>query len=137
MSEPLPELPGQPAGTATEWQPPTQLDVARFLGAYSRALSEATKEADRLGREYAETKKAYRVAYATAFLADEDGPVKEREQRAALAAVDEQFAMEAKEQELKAARERVDTLKTQISTGQSIGAAIRAEMGLAGPGGTP
>lgn len=131
MSE-LPELPGQPSGVAAEWRPPTPMDVARYLGAYSRALDEATAEAKRLGQEYAEARGAYRAAYATAYLSDQVGTVKDRERRADLATAVEFLAVEVAEQKLKAARERIDTLKTQISTGQSIGAAIRAEMSLAG-----
>lgn len=132
MSDNLPELPGQPDAADT-WHPPTQMDVTRYLGAYSRALDEATADSKRLGQEYAEARKAHRLAKAHAYLKTlGQGSIKDREAITALAIADEEFAMEAKEQELKAARERIDTLKTQISTGQSIGAAIRAEMSLAG-----
>lgn len=131
----LPDLPQQSGDTATGWHPPTQLDVVRYLGAYSRALDGATKEAAALGEEYAEARKAHRLAYAHAFLC-ETGTVKDREQKAILACADEQFRMEVTEQRLKAARERIRTLETQIDTGRSLGAAIRAEMGLAGAVGT-
>lgn len=129
MTDNLPDVPG--AGHGQTWTPPSQLDVVRYLGAYSRALDEATQDAERISQEYAEAKRDYRVAYARAFLSD-GGTVKDREQKALLEAADEQFRAESLEQQLKAARERIETLRTQISTGQSIGAGIRAEMGLGG-----
>src|SRR5690606_25159960 len=88
-----------------------------------------------LGNEYAEARAEHRVAYARAFLSAQ-GTVKDREAEAMLATANEFIRMEAAEQGLKAARERVQTLRTQIGAGQSIGAAIRAEIGLAGAVGT-
>ena len=130
----LPELPQQSGDTAQGWHPPTQLDVVRYLGAYSRELDQATKDAAALGEEYAQSRKTYRLAYARAYLSA-TGTIKDREQQAVLDTADEHFHMEATEQRLKAARERIRTLETQIDTGRSLGAAIRAEANLAGYGG--
>lgn len=128
MSE-LPELPGQAAGA--EWRPPSPLDVARYLGAYSRELDQARQESSRLGEEYAQAKAGYRVAYARAYLSAV-GTIKDRENKAVLETQDELLNLEILEQRLKAARERVDVLETQIRVGQSISALLRSEMGLAG-----
>ncbi|HLU24108.1 MAG TPA: hypothetical protein VKZ58_00180 [Longimicrobiales bacterium] len=127
----LPELPQRAGDAPAGWRPPTQMDVAHYLGAYSRELDKATAEVQRLGDEYAEAKAEHRVAYARAYLSAQ-GTVKDRDAEAVLATANEFIRMEAAEQKLKASRERVQTLRTQIGAGQSIGAAIRAEIGLAG-----
>ncbi|MFE7462363.1 hypothetical protein ACWFMI_24745 [Nocardiopsis terrae] len=133
MSVPnLPELP-QSAGTTSNeaWHPPTHLDVVKHLGAYSRELDAATLNAEQVGQEYAYAKHRYRVAYAEAWLTA-TGTQEARKQTAILAVEDECFHMEATEQKLKAAKDRVETLRTQISTGQTIHRGVMQEMNAAG-----
>lgn len=108
------------------WHPPTYLDVARFLSWCSHALDKATLRAEQVAQELPLLRKQYRLAYAEAYLTAE-GTVEDRRQQAVRASVDALFEMEVCEQRLRAARDQVDTLRTQISTYQSIGTAIRAE----------
>lgn len=125
------ELPDLPQGDDGDWSVPPQIQVVKWLGTYSRALEDARKAAASVAEEYAEAKKAYRRAYAEAYLSA-TGPIKEREQRAVLEAEDAQFHLDVTEQRLRAAREHIDTLKTQISAGQTIHKGILAELSTAG-----
>ncbi|MGW5877857.1 hypothetical protein ACWFMI_15075 [Nocardiopsis terrae] len=99
----------------------------------SQHLDAASRDTRKLATRYAEARQEFRVAQARAVLRSVgQGSVKDREARVTLAVVDEQFKMDLAEQELKAARDHIGTLRAQLSADQSIGAWLRAEASLPG-----
>lgn len=105
---------------------PTQIDIVKRLSELSRLLDAATVEIAELDEAAVRAKSMYEVSFARAFLGVE-GPMDQRKQESILACADERLAMELAEQKVRACRERINTLRTQISTGQSLSAAIRQQ----------
>jgi len=113
------------------WHPPTPEETIRDIRTYCAQLDEASNNSTRLGSLYAEARQGYRTAHARAMLASVGkGTQRDRDARATLAVVDEQFNMELAEQKLKAARDHIASLRAQLSAAQSIGAWLRAEVNL-------
>ena len=78
-------------------------------------------------------KGSYEVAYARSFL-QSNGSMDVRRQEAILACADLRLAMEIAEAEVRALKERINTLRSQISIGQSLSAAIRQQFSAEGVG---
>lgn len=132
MSEtPAVRLPDEAAMRHPEAMPATPIEMARLLWTLSQELERAHQCLRPLGEQYAKAKANYRVAYAKAYLTAK-GAIKEREQAAILTTSQQFFEVDVLEQRLRAAREHVQVVETQIRVLQSMGALMRAEMSLAG-----
>jgi hypothetical protein len=110
--------------------------ISERLMMLSRALDEQTDALEVLDRQAVETRHAYEIAFAGAFLKAE-GAMDVRKQKSVLSTDSEKFAAEIAEAKLRACRARISTIKVQIDTGRSLGAALKAEMAFAGNGFTP
>lgn len=108
--------------------------IALRLSRLSRELDRKTEELAVLERDAVVKRHAYEVAFARAFLSQETGSVDARKQSAVLSTSGEKLAAETADAVLRAARTRIGTLKTQIETGRSLNALMRAEISLSGVG---
>jgi hypothetical protein len=116
--------------------PPDLARIADRLGALSRDLDKQTDDAEQLDRAAVELQHDYLIAYARAFLSAE-GAMDVRKQKAVLETAQKRLDAEIAEAKLRACKSRISTIKVQIDTGRSLGAAVRAEVSLAGNGMQP
>lgn len=105
---------------------PTVNDVVRRLAELSRMLDAATDEIARLDDAAVRAKGRYQVDFARTFLSSE-GSVDARKQSAVLACKDAWLDAEIAEQQVRACRERIRTIRDQIDVGRSLNSAVRAE----------
>lgn len=105
---------------------PTVNDVVRRLAELSRMLDAATEEIARLDEAAVRAKGRYQVEFARRFLATE-GSVDARKQSSVLACKDHWLDAEIAEQQVRACRERIRTIRDQIEVGRSLNSAIKAE----------
>ena len=108
-------------------------DIAQRLGGLSRDLDKQTDSAEELDRRAVESRHAYEIAYAQAFLSSA-GAMDVRKQQSVLITDQQKLEAEIAEAKLRACRARIATFKVQIDTGRSLGAALKAEMAFAGSG---
>ncbi len=112
---------------------PNQVEVVKRLSELSRSLDAATEEIGTLDDFAVRAKGKYEVAFARSFLSAE-GSMDQRKQIAILACADEKLAMEIAEAQVRAVKEKINTLRSQISIGQSLSAAIRQQFSAEGVG---
>jgi hypothetical protein len=112
---------------------PNQSEVIKRLSELSRMLDAATEEIAALDDQSVRAKGSYEVAYARSFL-ESNGSMDVRRQEAILACSDLRLAMEISEAQVRAIKERINTLRSQISIGQSLSAAIRQQFSAEGVG---
>lgn len=112
---------------------PNQIDTVKRLAELSRLLDEATEKIAEADERAVRAKSAYEVAFAKSFLGS-NGSMDIRKQEAILACADEKLEMEIQEAHVRVIKERINTLRTQISIGQSISAAIRQQFSAEGVG---
>ena len=112
---------------------PNQTEVVKRLSELSRMLDAATEEIATLDDFAVRAKSSYEVGFAKSFLSSE-GSMDQRKQVAILACSDEKLAMEIAEAQVRAVKERINTLRSQISIGQSLSAAIRQQFSSEGTG---
>lgn len=115
----------------TEPPPLTAHRVADQLAKLAQQLDALVSDLDDAERDAVNRREDYTAAYARAFLMA-DGPMDIRRYRATLDVVDERIAAELADQRVKGLRRRLDSIKTRIDVGRSVGVALRAETGLAG-----
>jgi phage shock protein A len=106
---------------------PTVNDVVRRLAELSRMLDNATEEIARLDEAAVRAKGRHMVRFAREFLGQETGSVDARKQTAVLACKDAWLDAEIAEQQVRACRERIRTIRDQIEVGRSLNSAIKAE----------
>lgn len=106
---------------------PTVNDVVLRLAELSRMLDAATAEIARLDESGVRAKGRYQVAFATSFLGQESGSVDHRKQTATLACQSQWLDAEIAEQQVRACRERIRTIRDQIEVGRSLNSAVKAE----------
>lgn len=106
---------------------PTVNEVVKRLAELSRMLDSATDEIARLDEAAVRAKGRYQVAFARAFLGQETGSVDHRKQTAVLACQNEWLDAEIGDQQVRACRERIRTIRDQIEVGRSLNSAIKAE----------
>lgn len=116
--------------------PLTGADVAAQLARLSRQLDELVQEIGRAEQTAVNAREDYTLAHAKAFLRAE-GPMDVRKHLAIEATHTERLAAEAAEAIVRGLRRQIDTVKVRIDVGRSVGAAMRAEVSLAGTGATP
>lgn len=105
---------------------PTVNDVVRRLAELSRMLDNATDEIARLDETAVRAKGRYQVQFARSFLS-ESGSVDARKQASVLACETAWLDAEIAEQQVRACRERIRTIRDQIEVGRSLNSAIKAE----------
>lgn len=112
---------------------PNQTEVVKRLSELSRMLDAATEEIAQLDDFAVRAKSDYEVTFAKSFLSVE-GSMDQRKQTAILASADQKLHMEIAEAQVRAIKERINTLRSQISIGQSLSAAIRQQFSAEGTG---
>ena len=105
---------------------PTVNDVVRRLAELSRMLDAATAEIARLDESAVRAKGRYQVAFARSWL-EGTGPVEAKKQASVLACEKDWLDAEIAEQQVRACRERIRTIRDQIEVGRSLNSAIKAE----------
>jgi phage shock protein A len=106
---------------------PTTHEVIHRLAELSRMLDAATVEVAELDETAVRAKGAYQVGYARSFLGQDSGTVDARKQRAVIECEGLWLEAELAEQQVRACRERIRTLREQIDVGRSLNSAVRAE----------
>lgn len=112
---------------------PNQSDVIKRLSELSLMLDNATTDIGQLDDHAVKAKSIYEVKFAKAFLSNE-GSMDLRKQIANLDCADEKLAMEIADAQVRAVKERINTLRSQISIGQSLSAALRTQFSAEGTG---
>lgn len=112
---------------------PNQTEVVKRLSELSRLLDVATEDIAKADDFAVRAKAAYEVQFAKSFLSAE-GSMDQRKQMAIVACAEEKFNMEIAESQVRAIKERINTLRSQISIGQSLSAAIRQQFSAEGIG---
>lgn len=112
---------------------PNQQEVVKRLMELSRMLDQATEEIAKLDHDYTVKKAVYEKAFANAFLTS-TGSMDLRKHEATAQCADAKFEMEIADQLVRACKERINTLRSQISIGQSLSAAIRQQFSAEGIG---
>ncbi len=105
---------------------PTTHEVIHRLAELSRMLDAATVEVADLDEKSVRAKGAYQVGYARSFL-NQEGTVDARKQKAVIECEDLWLTAELAEQQVRACRERIRTLREQIDVGRSLNSAVKAE----------
>ena len=113
---------------------PEQLRVIKRLAEVSRMLDAATDELAVLDEESVRAKQTFEVEYARRFIAAGGHPVDVRKHMATMATADERLAFELAAAKHRACKERINTLRNQLSTGQTVSAALRHQFAAEGTG---
>ena len=103
---------------------PNQIEVVKRLSELSRILDAATDEIARADEVAVRAKQAFEVAYARAFLNCE-GSIDHRKHEATIRTQAERLEYELAFQKHRAVKERINTIRSQLSIGQTLSAAIR------------
>lgn len=103
---------------------PNQIDIVKRLSELSRLLDAATDEIAQADEKGVQAKQAYEVAYARAFL-NAEGNVDTRKHIATIGTQAERLEYELAFQQHRAVKERINTIRSQLSIGQTLSAAIR------------
>lgn len=112
---------------------PEQLNVIKRLGEVSRMLDAATDELAVLDEDAVQAKQTFEVEYARRFIAAE-GAIDMRKHLATVATADLRLAYELAYAKHRACKERINTLRNQLSTGQTVSAALRHQFAAEGTG---
>lgn len=103
--------------------------VAAQLAQLARDLDACINALDGSDRESVVKREDYTLAYARAFLKAQ-GAMDARKQIAIEETHAERLAAEVADQVVRGLRRRIDSIKTRIDVGRSVGAAVRAEISL-------
>lgn len=101
---------------------PNHQQALERLAELSRLLDKATDEIALLDEEAVRAKQLYEVAYARAFL-DAIGSMELRKQIATYETREQNLTMELAQAKVRALKERIRTLGTQIEVGRSLASA--------------
>lgn len=117
--------------------PLTSSDVAAHLASLSRQLDSLVREIADAERAAVNAREDYTLAQARAFLSAE-GAMDVRKYGSIEATHGERLAAELAEATVRGLRRSIDSTRIRIDVGRSVGAALRAEVGLAAAaGGAP
>lgn len=111
----------------------TPNEIAAYLIQLGRRLDSLVKEYKELGEASADTKRAYEIAHARAYL-NTTGTVEVRRQEALLQTADERFAADLAERRVAACKEAIKAVHARIDVGRTLSATTRDEAKLAGVG---
>ena len=101
-----------------------QMRVIKRLAEVSRLLDAATDELAVLDEAAVVAKQSFEVGYARAFI-EAEGPIDVRKHAATLATAQDRLDYELAYAKHRACKERMNTLRNQLSTGQTVSAALR------------
>jgi hypothetical protein len=105
---------------------PNQIDIVKRLSELSRLLDAATDEIAVADEQAVTAKQTYEVAYARAFISSE-GSVDMRKNLATVSTQVQRSEYELAYQKHRAVKERINTIRSQLSIGQTLSAAIRSQ----------
>lgn len=112
----------------TSLQPPSQHEVIGYLLELRDLLDRATRDLAEADEAHVLAKQAHEVARARALIdLGSQGTVSERDAIATLRCEGERFAMLLAEQQMRAVRERLRTLRDQLDAVRSLNSAVKAE----------
>lgn len=114
----------------------TANQVAANLAELARFLDRLVSDIDVAEKAAVNKRENYTLAYASAFLSS-DGSMETRKQLATERTHETRLAAELAEQTVKGLRRQIESVRIRIDVGRSLGAALRAEAGLAGSGYQP
>lgn len=117
-------------------EPLTPNAVARQLAKLAHQLDDLVAAIDDAEKRAVHAREDYTLDYAKAFLSAE-GSMEIRKHLATEQTHDTRIAAELAEQLVKGIRRQIDSVRIRIDVGRSLGAALRAEAGLAGSGYQP
>lgn len=126
----------QPAADNTEM--PSMDDLVGTLKELFDRLDEAHDEAVRMAQEFADAEYAYEVAFTTARVSLEggDGTAGYKDAKARQSAAEKRKAMTLAQELRRSARDAEENLRSQMSALQTVAAALRVSIELAGRGPT-
>ena len=107
------------------------ITIARDLSLLSADLDQATEDMIEADAHAVESEHDYKMAYAKAFM-EASGAVAVRETIALIASEQERWDAEVAKQVLRAAKARLDGIRTRIDVARSLSATTRSEMALGG-----
>ncbi len=105
---------------------PNQIEIVKRLSELSRLLDAATNDIAIADEVSVRAKQAFEVAYARAFL-NSEGSVDQRKHEATIRTQAERLEYEISFQKHRAVKERINTIRAQLSIGQTLSAAIRSQ----------
>lgn len=111
--------------------PLTAAAVSEHLAKLSRQLDDLVQQIDTAEKEAVNAREDYTLAHSRAFLAAE-GPMDVRKHTAIEQTHTERLAAELAEATVRGLRRQLDSVRVRIDVGRSMGAALRAEVSLAG-----
>ena len=112
---------------------PEQLRVIQRLGEVTRLLDAATDELAVLDEQAVQAKQFFEVEYAREFIKAE-GAIDLRKHVATVATAGARLSYELAYAKHRACKERMNTLRNQLSTGQTVSAALRHQFAAEGTG---
>lgn len=113
--------------------PLTASDVALQLARLARQLDDLVRQISEAERAAVNAREDYTLVLSQAFLRAE-GAMDIRKHVSIEATHRERLAAELAEAEVRALRRSIDSVRVRIDVGRSVGAAMRAEISLAGAG---
>jgi hypothetical protein len=114
----------------------TPSEVAAQLAKLARELDDLVAAIADAEKTAVHAREDYTMAFASAYLTAE-GSIEARKHKATQQTHDTRIGAELAEQTVKGIRRQIDTVRIRIDVGRSLGAALRAEAGLAGSGYQP
>lgn len=105
---------------------PNQIEIVKRLSELSRILDAATDEIAKADEAAVVAKQAFEVAYARAFI-NAEGAIDLRKHVATISTQAERLEYEIAMQKHRAVKERINTIRSQLSIGQTLSAAIRSQ----------
>lgn len=114
----------------------TPNQVALNLAELARELARTVAAIEHAEKEAVEKRGAYDLAFSRAFLAA-DGSMDLRKHKAVVECHNQRMAADVADAVVRHLRRKIDEVKFRLDAGRSVGAAIRAEIQLAGLDGTP
>lgn len=110
--------------------------IAKTLMELARELDTAVQQLEYADRDLTEKRGAADLAFSRAFLAAE-GSMDVRKHMAVVQTHQQRMDADVADALVRHLRRRIDVLKVRVDTGRSLGAAVRAEIALAGQGDGP
>jgi hypothetical protein len=111
--------------------PMTSTDVAMQLAKLARSLDALIMSIGQAETDAVNAREDYTLALSKAFLRAE-GPMDVRKHQSIADTHAERLAAETAEALVRGLRRQIDSVKIRIDVGRSVGAAVRAEISLAG-----
>lgn len=108
-------------------------EIAGELAERSRELDQLVEQINDAERDAVNKREDYTLAYSKAFLTAE-GAMDLRRHTATVNTHDARIAAETAETHVRGLRRQIESVRTRIDVGRSLGAAVRAETSLGGAG---